>query len=161
MKKTIYLANPLGFSKLLKPCLSNLIEKMKDYCRVLEPFSKNEGLGKDIDNIIANEKDKTMLKQELLEISHKIGRKNQELIDSADLVVAILDGPDVDSGVAAEIGYASAKNKKIFGLRTDFRSAGDNPGLVVNLQVEYFIKASNGKIFTETGDLIDALRDLS
>jgi nucleoside 2-deoxyribosyltransferase len=42
-------------------------------------------------------------------------------LDQADAVVAILDGPDVDSGTAFEIGYAFAKGKPVIGLKTDMR----------------------------------------
>jgi nucleoside 2-deoxyribosyltransferase len=43
-------------------------------------------------------------------------------VDSAKIVVALLDGQDVDSGTCIELGYAYAKKKKIFGLLTDFRA---------------------------------------
>jgi len=42
-------------------------------------------------------------------------------LDQADVVVAILDGPDVDSGTAFEVGYAFAKGKPVVGLKTDMR----------------------------------------
>lgn len=42
-------------------------------------------------------------------------------LDWADVVVAILDGPDVDSGTAFEVGYAFAKGKPVIGLKTDMR----------------------------------------
>ncbi len=53
-----------------------------------------------------------------------------EAIDRCDAVVAILDGPDSDSGTCVEIGYAQAKGKPIIGIRTDFRD-GDIQGLNV------------------------------
>ncbi|MBW1933636.1 MAG: nucleoside 2-deoxyribosyltransferase [Deltaproteobacteria bacterium] len=43
-------------------------------------------------------------------------------VDSASIVVALLDGQDVDSGTCIELGYAFRKGKKIFGLLTDFRA---------------------------------------
>jgi len=43
-------------------------------------------------------------------------------LDSAEVVVALLDGPDVDSGTCIELGYAYARGKKIFGILTDFRA---------------------------------------
>jgi len=52
-------------------------------------------------------------------------RKCLEALDSARVVVAILDGPDADSGVAFEVGYARAKGKPIVGVRTDFRKNQD------------------------------------
>ena len=38
------------------------------------------------------------------------------------MVVAILDGPDVDSGTEFEVGYACAKGKPVIGLKTDVRT---------------------------------------
>lgn len=46
-------------------------------------------------------------------------------IDSAAAVLAILDGAEVDSGVAWEMGYAYALKKPIIGIRTDFRPGAD------------------------------------
>ena len=43
-------------------------------------------------------------------------------LDSADVIVALLDGQDADSGTCIELGYAYAKGKKIFGILTDFRA---------------------------------------
>jgi len=44
-------------------------------------------------------------------------------IDKADIVLCLLDGPDVDSGTALEIGYAFARRKPIIGVRSDFRNS--------------------------------------
>ena len=51
----------------------------------------------------------------------------------------------MDSGTAAEIGYAS-RAVPVVGLRTDSRRTGDNEGVTVNLQVEYFIRRSGGSV---------------
>ena len=53
-----------------------------------------------------------------------------EAIDRCDAVVAILDGPDSDSGTCIEIAYARAKDKPVIGVRTDFRD-GEVHGLNV------------------------------
>jgi nucleoside 2-deoxyribosyltransferase len=87
-------------------------------------------------------------------------RGNQRAIDRADAVLAVLDGADVDSGTAAEIGYACARGKAIVGYRGDVRPAGDNDGAVVNLQVEYFIRASGGTIVRRLADVRRALAAL-
>lgn len=50
-------------------------------------------------------------------------------IERADFIVAVLDGPDPDSGTAFECGYAKALGKKIIGVRTDLRAGGDLDGL--------------------------------
>ena len=47
---------------------------------------------------------------------------DQRTLDDSGIVVALLDGQDVDSGTCIELGYAYAKGKKIFGIITDFRS---------------------------------------
>ena len=39
-----------------------------------------------------------------------------EALDKATIVVALLTGRDVDSGTAAEIGYAFAKDKTLIGI---------------------------------------------
>ena len=44
-----------------------------------------------------------------------------EGIDRADVVLAVVDGAEVDSGTSWEMGYAYAKGKPVVGLRTDFR----------------------------------------
>lgn len=84
-------------------------------------------------------------------------RANQRAIDRADALVAVLDGTDVDSGTAAEIGYAFARWTPIVGYRGDVRPAGDNEGARVNLQVEHFIRASGGTIVTRLADVPRAL----
>jgi nucleoside 2-deoxyribosyltransferase len=55
-----------------------------------------------------------------------------ESIDKADVLLCILDGPDVDSGTCIEMGYAYARNKTIIGVRTDSRDSEDRG---VNLMV--------------------------
>ncbi len=93
----------------------------------------------------------------LAAVNELVGRRNAELIDRCDGVLAVLDGPDVDSGTAAEIGYAGARGKPVVGLRTDLRPGGDNPATPVNLQVAYFIYASGG---TVSGRVADAVRQI-
>lgn len=46
-----------------------------------------------------------------------------DAIESSDALVAVLDGSDVDSGVAFEMGYAYALKIPIVGIRTDFRQS--------------------------------------
>jgi nucleoside 2-deoxyribosyltransferase len=91
------------------------------------------------------------------ELNATIGRTNTEAIDSCDIVFAVLDGADVDSGTAAEIGYAFARGKVILGYRGDFRLSADNEGSTVNLQVEYFIDRSGGFIISSIAALGDGL----
>ena len=70
----------------------------------------------------------------------EIGKRNEGLIKQCDILLACIDGVDIDSGVAAEIGFARALDKYILAYRGDFRKASDNDQGEINLQVEYFIK---------------------
>jgi nucleoside 2-deoxyribosyltransferase len=90
-------------------------------------------------------------------LNTEIATSNRAAIDDAQSMLAILDGPDVDSGTAAEIGYAFARGKRIVGYRGDFRLSGDNEGSTVNLQVEFFIRQSGGTIVERYEDLATAL----
>lgn len=48
-------------------------------------------------------------------------------VDTCDILLAGLDGPDVDSGTAWEVGYAMGIGKPTVAYRTDFRFCeGDN-----------------------------------
>ena len=44
-------------------------------------------------------------------------------ISQVDAVLAVLDGPDSDSGTCVECGYAYAKAVPIVGIRTDLRGS--------------------------------------
>lgn len=55
-------------------------------------------------------------------------------VREADAVVAILDGSDVDSGTAVELGYACALGKPVLGIRTDFRGSEERG---VNIMVAF------------------------
>ncbi|CAG1008480.1 MAG: nucleoside 2-deoxyribosyltransferase [Candidatus Methanoperedens sp.] len=63
-----------------------------------------------------------------------IFNKNLKGIENSDILVAVIDGADVDSGTAWEIGFAFAKGKPLLGLRTDFRTLGIEG--TVNLMIE-------------------------
>jgi hypothetical protein len=93
-------------------------------------------------------------------LNREIAAVNRAAIDRADGVIAVLDGTDVDSGTAAEIGYAFARGKLIVGYRGDFRLSADNEGSTVNLQVEFFIRESGGTIVSRYEDLGPSLRAL-
>ena len=65
--------------------------------------------------------------------SDEVFQTDIEALNKADIVVANLNGADVDSGTAFEIGCAFAKGKKLFGLHTDFRTF--SPTSEVNLMM--------------------------
>lgn len=47
----------------------------------------------------------------------------RDAICECGTVIALVDGPDVDSGVAWELGFAHAKNIPCYCVRTDFRKS--------------------------------------
>ena len=51
-----------------------------------------------------------------------IFKKDRDMVDWCDLVVAFLDWQGISSGTAWELGYAYAKNKKVIGFVEDKKS---------------------------------------
>ena len=158
-KARIYVAGPLGFSEagrhfydaVLIPFIRGL------GFTVLDPWALNDGHKIDAVRRMPYGARK---RQAWRRLNREIGANNRAAIDRARGVVAILDGTDVDSGTAAEIGYAFARGKLIVGYRGDFRLSADNEGSIVNLQVEYFIRASGGTIADHYKGLRPILRPL-
>ena len=157
--KQVYLANCLGFSKLLFPATEAVRGALVQAgWSVFEPFSGCTVEGNEINELVIEEKDPRQLISKLRLLNTTIASKNQRMIDASDIVIAILDGSlDIDAGVAAEIGYAHGRGKRVFALRTDFRLAADNAGSSINLQVEHFIYKSGGKIAGSVDELIRAM----
>ena len=158
MKKA-YCASPLGFSEagrlFLREKLHPAIERAG--FSVIDPWTLTPEEEFSRVSSIEDHKDR---KNAWRELNVVIGRNNACGIDNADIVVAVLDGSDVDSGTSAEIGFACAKGKRVIGYRSDFRSSGDNEGSLVNLQVEYFIASTGGAIVTSLGALERAIANL-
>ena len=98
------------------------------------------------------------LEYKMRELNGKIAKQNMTDIVNSDRMLACLDGYDVDSGVAGEIGFAYAKGKRIDGFRSDFRNTGDNSAAKINLQIEYFITASGGQIYSDLESLYNMLK---
>jgi nucleoside 2-deoxyribosyltransferase len=86
----------------------------------------------------------------------EIGRRNAAAIRRCSLLAAYLEGQEPDSGTVAEVGYAAALGLRCFGLRSDFRQAGEN-GASLNLQVESFIVESGGTIVATLDELVAIL----
>jgi nucleoside 2-deoxyribosyltransferase len=152
----IYTAGPLGFSQAGSAFHNDVIipELIRLGHEPLDPWRLTD-LAK-IDAVLALPYGETR-REAWRKLNVEIGGNNRAAIDRCDLVFAVLDGTDVDSGTAAEIGYAFARDKKIIGYRGDFRLSADNEGAVVNLQVDYFIRQSGGEIIARIADLAAAL----
>ena len=87
----------------------------------------------------------------------EIGRRNADAIRGCTLLAAHLDGQELDSGTAAEVGFAAALGLRCFAVRTDLRQNGE-PGVSVNLQVEHFLIASGGALCGSLDELVRELR---
>lgn len=151
--KRIYLAGPLGFSELGRLGQQALASLGRELGHdMVDPFAlaPHDEIAR-----IAGLPSLDAQRAAWRDLNRRIGETNVRAIDACDLLLAVLDGPDVDSGTAAEIGYAFARGKPILGYRGDFRLAADNVGSDVNLQVEYFIRASGGEIVCS----LEALRE--
>ncbi|MEN6611442.1 MAG: nucleoside 2-deoxyribosyltransferase [Methanoregulaceae archaeon] len=66
--------------------------------------------------------------------NRELFEKDLAALRAADLVVAVIDGADADSGTAWEMGYAFSLGKPVIAIRTDFRMAGHHER--VNLMLE-------------------------
>lgn len=103
--------------------------------------------------------------------SKMIAQADTDRLEAADLLVAILDGPVIDNGVATEIGVAYATKIPILGLYTDSRRLGstnqqklaalqqvaENQFHYLNLYTTGLIKL-NGAIYTDEADLVAAIK---
>jgi nucleoside 2-deoxyribosyltransferase len=156
----IYLAGPLGFSEAGRDFQYRvLVPELKRLgYTILDPWKLTDETK--IGAILAMPFG-TARRRAWSRLNPEIGRNNQAAIDRADALFAILDGPDVDSGTASEIGYAFARNKRVFGYRGDLRLSSDNEGATVNLQVEYFIRASGGTIASTLSEALSAIRKVT
>lgn len=145
----VYVAGPLGFSAATRLFYDTvLVPQLREAgFEVLDPWAQGEGVTAAL--AIQGHDERVAA---LRIANDALGRANAGMIEAGDGVFAILDGVDVDSGTAAEIGYAAALGRPIIGWRSDFRSAGDNPGAVVNLQVQHFIERTGGSVVTTTLD---------
>ena len=158
-RPTIYLANPLGFSEAGRKFIDDaVVPALGKHGQVVDPF-KLIGPAR-IRKIEAMPAGPKRLRAWRV-LNARIGKLNQDHIDRSDIVFAVLDGVDVDSGTASEIGYAYARQKLIIGYRGDFRLSADNEGGVVNLQVEHFIRSSGGTIIRGLSELDKAFRTVA
>lgn len=89
----------------------------------------------------------------------EVGARNADAISSAQLLVAHLDGQEVDAGTASEVGYAAALQLPCLGVRSDLRASGE-PGMRVNLQLEAFVVLSGGFVAASLAELVARLAAL-
>jgi nucleoside 2-deoxyribosyltransferase len=83
----------------------------------------------------------------------EIFEANVRALDRCGIVVALLDGAQVDDGTAWEVGYHYARKGRVIGVRTDLRKAGETPASRVNAMIEVSCLA----IVTSLDQLIEEL----
>lgn len=106
--------------------------------------------------------------------SLQIAQADKTELMKSDFLIAVIDGVEIDSGVAAEIGLFSSTGKPIYALFTDNRQEGtsnmqkidalaedplENQFIYRNLFVVGLIKRSGGGIFNEIDDIAKAVTD--
>jgi nucleoside 2-deoxyribosyltransferase len=149
----VYVASPLGFTEAGRHYHERVVRpafEAKGY-RILDPWEE-EHAGTTDAHSARKEQAAT-----LAESNERIAQSNQASIEQCDAVLALLDGADVDSGVAVEIGFAYALGRPIVGWRSDLRRAGENAGTAVNLQVSHFVLGSGGRLASGFAEAIDTL----
>ena len=119
-KKTLYLANPYGFSAQQREGpLQELVEKLESLgAEVWEPFARNNQIDRTISNW-----------------AYRIGQADRRDVREADGLFAVVNGCPPDEGVMVELGMAIAWEKPVFLFRDDFRRCTDSEGYPLNLMV--------------------------
>ena len=93
-------------------------------------------------------------------------------LEESDFLLAVIDGVEIDSGVAAEIGAFYMTGRPIFALYSDVRQQGrdnkkkidalvedgtENQFMYRNLFVIGLIKKSKGGVYTSVKELVEAI----
>ena len=119
-RKTIYLANPYGFSEQQKtrllPELMGALERLG--LEVWEPFQRNNQV-------------------DLSEPgwAYRIALADLQDVRDADAIFAVVNGTPPDEGVMVELGIAIALRKPTFLFRDDFRRVTDSEEYPLNLML--------------------------
>ena len=151
----VYVAGPLGFTVPTRSFYNDTLLPAITAIgvEVLDPWKASEEAFR---TAFAHDDAQTRARA-VREANQSAGAANERMIRQCDALFAVLDGPDVDSGTAAEIGFAAALGKPVIGWRSDLRQTGDNSETPVNLQVEHFVRANGGDVYTDLRAACEAL----
>lgn len=102
-----------------------------------------------------------------------IAGADMDKLEESDFLIAVIDGVEVDSGVAAEIGAFYTTGRPIFALYSDVRQQGrdndkkigalikdgtENQFMYRNLFVIGLIKKSGGGVYSSIEGLVEAIK---
>ncbi|MCY4627540.1 MAG: nucleoside 2-deoxyribosyltransferase [Acidobacteria bacterium] len=119
-RKTLYLANPYGFSEGQREGpLDELVRALEAVgAEVWEPFARN------------NQVDRAAPGW-----AYRIGQADLRDVRNADGLFAVVNGCPPDEGVMVELGMAIAWRKPVFLFRDDFRRSTDSEVYPLNLML--------------------------
>jgi nucleoside 2-deoxyribosyltransferase len=145
-----YIASPLGFSEAGRAYYDErYLPALREHVEPVDPWT----LSTPEEFAVARAAGRAR------ELGLEVGARNAQAIAGAQLLIAHLDGQEVDAGTASEVGYAAALGRPCLALRSDLRSSGE-PGMVVNLQVEAFVALSGGFLVRSLEELLAELAEL-
>ncbi len=145
-----YIASPLGFSEAGRAYYAErYLPALREHVEPVDPWTLSEPEEFDAAREAGREHD----------FGIEVGRRNAEAIAGAQLLIAQLDGQEVDAGTASEVGHAAALGLPCLAVRSDLRASGE-PGMRVNLQVEAFIVLSGGFVAGSLDELVARLAAL-
>lgn len=145
-----YVASPLGFSEAGRDYYArHYLPRLAEHVEPVDPWT----LSRPEEFAAAAAEDRVH------EFGVEVGARNAQAIRSADLLIAQLDGQEVDAGTAAEVGYAAALGLPCLAVRSDLRASGE-PGMHVNLQLEAFVVLSGGVVARSLDELTARLAAL-
>jgi nucleoside 2-deoxyribosyltransferase len=145
-----YIASPLGFSEAGRAYYDeHYLPALRAHVEPVDPWALSQ----------PEEFEAARASGRGHELGLEVGARNARAIAGARLLIAHLDGQEVDAGTAAEVGYAAALGLPCLALRSDLRTSGE-PGMTVNLQVEAFVALSGGFVTRSLDELLARLAAL-
>ncbi|HEV7808913.1 MAG TPA: nucleoside 2-deoxyribosyltransferase [Solirubrobacteraceae bacterium] len=145
-----YIASPLGFSEAGRAYYAErYLPALREHVEPVDPWTLS----------LPDEFAAAAADGHAREFGLEVGARNAQAIADSQLVIAQLDGQEVDAGTASEVGYAAALGLPCVGLRSDLRSSGE-PGMRVNLQLEAFVALSGGFFARSLEELVARLATL-
>jgi nucleoside 2-deoxyribosyltransferase len=145
-----YIASPLGFSEAgRRYYVEHFLPALRDHVEPVDPWTLS--LPEEFAAAAADGRAR--------EFGLQVGARNAQAIAGSQLVIAQLDGQEVDAGTASEVGYGAALGMPCVALRSDLRCSGE-PGMTVNLQLEAFVALSGGFIAASLEELVARLATL-